>query len=254
MTRAPVKLGIAGITGRLGKCCKELAENDPNFILKGGISRHNAPEEGLFSDGLALAEQCDVILDVSHASLIEKNAEIFQKAGVAWVNGVTGLNARQQEILEEAARKIPVLQAANFSPALTLFFKAAKMLAKELPDYDAEIIETHHHHKTDAPSGTALVIGKAVADGRNIPFKKPETQLRHGKRPEGQIGFSAIRGGNITGEHELRLIGKEEEISLSHRAFDRRLFAAGALKAAFWIIRHHPSPGTLYGMEDMMSS
>ncbi|QCE33320.1 4-hydroxy-tetrahydrodipicolinate reductase [Acetobacteraceae bacterium] len=254
MVQAVLNLGIAGITGRLGKLCKTLAQEDSRFILKGGTSRHNDPKNGLYAEVADLAVQCDVILDVSHASLTKNHAKAFQAANVAWVNGVTGLNAEQQQILENTALKIPVLQAANFSPALTIFFKAAEMLAKELSDYDAEIIETHHNQKADAPSGTALTIGKAVAKGRKIIFKAPQNQLRHDIRPKGEIGFSSIRGGGVTGEHTLRFIGKAEEISLSHRAFNGNLFAAGALKAALWIGEKKPSPCRIYGMEDIVDT
>ncbi|QCE35161.1 4-hydroxy-tetrahydrodipicolinate reductase [Acetobacteraceae bacterium] len=254
MNNKPLNLGIAGIRGRLGSLCKTLAIASPDFSLKGGTSRENDPGKGLFSDPLILAQQCDVIIDVSHASLTQAHAEAFTKANVAWVNGVTGLNSEQQALLGQTALKIPVLQASNFSPALTLFFKAAEMLAKELPDYDAEIIETHHNQKADAPSGTALSIGRAVAKGRNIAFSSPQQQLRNKVRTKGEIGFSSIRGGRVVGEHELRFLGEMEEITLSHRSFDRKLFASGALKAAYWLGQRRPSPNRIYDMEDLIES
>ncbi|MDF7673747.1 4-hydroxy-tetrahydrodipicolinate reductase [Acetobacteraceae bacterium ESL0709] len=240
------KIGIAGISGRLGSLCAAEAA----AYLVGGLSRRADLAHSIFTDPARLASQCDVIIDVSHASQIVPHAEAFSEAGCAWVLGTTGLTAEDQQAVEKAAEKIPVLQAANFSPALTMLLDLARQLAAALPDYDAEILETHHRQKLDAPSGTALAIGRAVAEGRNVNFEDVKRLDQNGKRPDGAIGFASLRGGQVIGEHELRFLAKDEEIILSHRALDRRVFARGAVQAALWLANNKPSG--LYSMSDVV--
>lgn len=246
------RIGIAGITGRLGALCAE--EAGP--LLAGGLSRHPDPArlpEGqlLVSDPLELARACDVIIDVSHASLVPAHARAFSEAGCAWVLGTTGLTPEARKDVEAAATRIPVLQAANFSPALTMLLDLARQLGAALPDYDAEILDIHHRQKLDAPSGTALAIGRAVAEGRGEDFERVKRLDQNGMRPDGAIGFAALRGGQVIGEHDLKFLAADEEITLSHRALDRRVFARGAVKAALWLARGR-APG-LYGMRDVMN-
>lgn len=244
-TESP-KIGIAGISGRLGSLCAEEAATH----LVGGLSRHADPSHSIFSDPKELARRCNVIIDVSHASRVIPHARAFAEAGCAWVLGVTGLNMEDQKAVDEAAKKIPVLQAANFSPALTMLLDLASQLAAALPDYDAEILETHHRQKLDAPSGTALAIGRAVAKGRKVNFEDVKRLDQNGKRPDGAIGFASLRGGQVIGEHDLRFLTSDEEITLSHRALDRRVFARGAVKAAIWLADHKPSGH--YTMSDVV--
>ncbi|MXV44993.1 4-hydroxy-tetrahydrodipicolinate reductase [Saccharibacter sp. 17.LH.SD] len=240
------RIGIAGITGRLGSLCAEEAGS----LLVGGLSRKADPSRHIVSRAEELAKQCDVIIDVSHASLIPTHAHAFAAAGCAWVIGTTGLNEEARKAIENASQHIAVLQAANFSPALTMLLSLARELGASLPDYDAEILEVHHRQKLDAPSGTALAIGRAVAEGRHVDFESVARANQNGKRPDGAIGFASLRGGQVIGEHDLHFFTQDEEITLSHRALDRRVFARGALKAAHWLAQNK-SPA-LYTMEDVL--
>ncbi|MFT8768196.1 MAG: 4-hydroxy-tetrahydrodipicolinate reductase [Gluconobacter cerinus] len=244
MTTSP-RIGIAGITGRLGALCAEEAGDS----LAGGLSRHADAARSITTNPAELATRCDVIIDVSHASTAATHAEAFTAAKCPWVLGTTGLDATAQAAVSEAAKHIPVLQAANFSPALTLFLELAKQLGAGLPGYDAEIVEIHHRQKVDAPSGTALAIGRAVAEGRNVAFEDVARLDQNGARPDSAIGFASLRGGQIIGEHDLLFMAADEQITLSHRALDRRVFARGALMAARWLA--HQPPG-LYGMADVL--
>jgi 4-hydroxy-tetrahydrodipicolinate reductase len=144
-----------------------------------------------------------------------------------------------------------VVQAANFSPGVNLVLALAARLGAALPaaEFDAEIVEMHHRHKVDAPSGTALVIGRALAAGRGVVLDDVRIAAREGARPAGGIGFASLRGGAIVGEHSLVLTAADEQIVLTHRAFDRRSFARGAVRAALWSAGKPPG---LYGMTDVL--
>ncbi|MCK8637743.1 MULTISPECIES: 4-hydroxy-tetrahydrodipicolinate reductase [Acetobacteraceae] len=249
MSNTSPSIGIAGITGRLGHLCAEEA----GALLAGGLSRTADPARNIVSSASELASRCDVIIDVSHASLVPAHAKAFAAAGCAWVLGTTGLDGAAQQAVHEAAGQVAVLQAANFSPALTMLLSLARQLGAALPDYDAEILEVHHRQKLDAPSGTALAIGRAVAAGRDDDFEAVRRLDQNGKRPDGAIGFASLRGGQVVGEHDLRFFAADEEISLSHRALDRRVFARGALKAALWLADPRRTPG-LYGMQDVLNT
>lgn len=244
MTISP-RIGIAGITGRLGSLCAEEAGTS----LAGGLSRHADASRNITSDPTAFAKNCDVVIDVSHASTVQTHATAFAEAKCPWVLGTTGLGVDDQTAVDKAAKLIPVLQAANFSPALTLFLELAKQLGAGLPGYDAEIVEVHHRQKVDAPSGTALAIGRAVAEGRNVALEDVMRLDQNGTRPDGAIGFASLRGGQIVGEHDLMFMAADEQITLSHRALDRRVFARGAIMAARWLAQQPPG---LYSMADVL--
>lgn len=244
-----ISLGIAGITGRLGALCADEARSASDITLTGGLARVADPGRAIVTDPGVLAAGCDVLLDVSSADAVEAVAEAAMKAGCALVTGTTGLGPAQEAALRRASGVIPVVRAANFSPALNLMLLAAKMLAGRLPDFDAEIVETHHRQKRDAPSGTALAIGEAVATGRGMRLADVMQVDRNRVRAEGEIGFASLRAGQIVGEHQLSFTDAFEQITLGHRAFDRRLFARGALLAVRWAAGR--SPG-FYGMEDVV--
>jgi len=159
-----------------------------------------------------------------------------------------------QDSVRHAATRVPVVQAANFSPGVNLVLALAERLARALPaaDYDAEILEMHHRQKVDAPSGTALALGRAVAAGRDQSFDSASILARQGHtgpRPPGAIGFAALRGGQVVGEHTLIFAAGAEHIALTHRAFDRRAYATGAVRAALWL---HGRPPGLYSMMDVL--
>jgi 4-hydroxy-tetrahydrodipicolinate reductase len=236
------RIGIAGIAGRMGRLLSEEVRL-AGAELAGGIDRQADPpglQEKLFPDVGALAASCDVVLDFTHASTARTHAAALSRSGVAWVLGTSGLSAEDDAAVAEAARRIPVVYSANFAPGVNLVLALAERMAAALPAdrYDAEIVEMHHRQKVDAPSGTALALGRAVAKGRGAELAGLIESGRDGHtgpRKPGAIGFAALRGGQVVGEHTLLFAGATEHIALIHRAFDRRAFATGAVRAALWV-------------------
>ncbi|MBS0960871.1 MULTISPECIES: 4-hydroxy-tetrahydrodipicolinate reductase [Acetobacter] len=259
MTVPSLKIGIAGISGRVGRLLAEEVIG-AGFILAGGSARHPSSVKGLlanvplFADFSALADASDVVIDFTHADTSARHAEILADYGKALVLGTTGLSPEQEAAVKAAAKKIAVVHAANFSPGVTLVRRLARMMGQALPaeSYDVEIVEMHHRQKVDAPSGTALAIGESVADGRGVSLADVKDSGRDGHtgaRKTGDIGFAALRGGQIVGEHEVLFTSADEQIRLSHRAFDRRIFATGAVRAADWV---RNQPAGYFGMEDVL--
>ena len=244
------RIGIAGISGRMGHL---LAEEVPaaGAVLTGGISRGQTSG---FPDLAALASACDVVIDFTHAATAQATAAAMATAGKAWILGTSGLSAADEAAVEAAAARIPVVYAANFSAGVNLVLALAERMAAALPaeTYDAEIIEMHHRQKVDAPSGTAIGLGRAVARGRGVRLDDVLDSGRHGHtgpRKTGAIGFAALRGGQVVGEHSLIFAAASEHIILTHRAFDRRTFASGAVRAAVWAASRPPG---LYSMMDVL--
>jgi 4-hydroxy-tetrahydrodipicolinate reductase len=242
-----LRIGIAGITGRMGKL---LAEEIPaaGGIVSGGI--------GLGVDGniATLAKNSDLVIDFTDAALVQGHAAALAAAGIPWVLGTTGLSAADEAAIAAAAQQIPVIAAPNYSSGVNLVLALAEKLGAALPAaaYDAEIVEMHHRQKVDAPSGTALGLGRAVAAGRGVDLKDVMVSGRDGHtgaRKDGEIGFAALRGGQIVGSHSLTFTAGSEQIGLTHHAFDRRAFATGAVRAALWL--HGRQPG-LYTMRDVL--
>ncbi|HUZ64884.1 MAG TPA: 4-hydroxy-tetrahydrodipicolinate reductase [Acetobacteraceae bacterium] len=250
------RIGIAGICGRMGRVLAEEVAA-AGAALVGGTDRPGAePPAGVafFADAAALAAAVEVVIDFTHASAVIPHAAALEAAGCAWVLGTTGLAAADDAAVVAAARRIAVVQAPNFSPGVNLVLALAERMGAALPAdaYDAEILEMHHRQKVDAPSGTALGLGRAVAAGRGVALDEVMESGRHGHtgaRKPGAIGFAALRGGQVVGEHTLIFAAATEQIALTHRAFDRRAFATGAVRAALWV-RGRP-PG-LYGMQDVL--
>lgn len=246
--------GIAGISGRMGRMLIEeiAAAGAP---LAGGIDRAGGVGDAtLFADMSGLAEASEVVIDFTHASCVRSHARLLSRAATPWILGTSGLSAEDDAEVLAAASKIAVVHAPNFSPGVNLVLALAERMGATLPAavYDAEILEMHHRQKVDAPSGTALGIGRAVAKGRGVALEDVIDSGRHGQtgaRETGKIGFAALRGGQVVGEHTLLFASADEHISLTHRAFDRRAFAAGAVRAARWV-RGRP-PG-LYSMQDVL--
>ena len=249
------RIGIAGISGRMGQMLTEEVVA-AGATLVGGVDRPGADAKGakLFADIGALAAACDLVIDFTHASTVASHAETLAAAGVAWVLGTTGLSAADEAAIAEAATRIAVIAAPNYSPGVNLMFAIAERLGAALPaaSYDAEIVEMHHRQKVDAPSGTALGIGRAVAAGRSVALADVMVSGRHGEtgaRKDGEIGFAALRGGQIVGSHTVSFTAANEQISLTHHAFDRRTFAAGAVRAALWL---HGRPAGRYTMKEVL--
>jgi 4-hydroxy-tetrahydrodipicolinate reductase len=241
-----LNIGIAGITGRMGLLlAEEVAAS--GFTLTGGTSRTHP-------DLAPIAHAADVVIDFTGAALVAPHAAILADAGTAWVLGTSGLSATDDAILAEAAQRIPIVYAANFSPGVNLVLALAERMAAALPPdtYDAEIVEMHHRQKVDAPSGTAMGLGRAVAAGRGVALADVIESGRDGHtgpRKPGAIGFAALRGGQVVGEHTLLFAAADEHIALTHRSFNRRAYAKGALIAARWAAGRAPG---LYDMMDVL--
>lgn len=251
-----LRIGIAGLTGRMGQLLAEevLAAG---HTLSGGTSRSKGPAEDprLLPGFDALLAASDVVIDFTTASLLAGHAAAAQRAGKPLIVGTTGLCAQDDAALAEAATHIAIVYAANFSPAANVVFALAEKLGAALPgeQFDAEIVEMHHRQKIDAPSGTALAMGRALARGRGKTLEECGVESGRdghtGARKTGTIGFAALRGGQVVGEHTLILASASEHITLGHRSFDRRGYATGAVRAAAWAMDKAPG---LYGMPDVL--
>lgn len=238
-----MRIGVLGRTGRMGQL---LAEEivAARHVLANDVS----------VDVTALVAISDIVIDFTHASRVPSHAAALAAAGVPWVLGTSGLSVEDEAAVRAAARLVPVVYAANFSPGVTLLLALARQMGAALPAdaYDAEIVEMHHRQKVDAPSGTAIALGRAVAAGRHVRLEDvmiPARDGHTGPRPPNGIGFAALRGGQVVGEHTLLFAAGSEHIALSHRAFDRRVFATGAVQAAGWIGDRRAD---LYSMQDVL--
>ncbi len=248
-------IGIAGLSGRMGRLLAEevaVAGHD----LVGGTTQHAPAPDGIPVFSLpALAERCDVVIDFTHASAVQAHAAILAGAGTAWVLGTSGLSAEDDASVDRAAARIGIVYAANFGPGVNILLALARRLGAVLPaeQYDAEIVEMHHRQKVNSPSGTAIALGRAVAAGRGVSLERVMQSGRDGHtgaRPPGAIGFAALRGGQVVGEHTLLFAAAGEQIAVTHRAIDRRVFATGAVRAAAWLAGRPPGH---YDMADVMS-
>ncbi len=254
----PTRIGIAGITGRMGHLLAEEARAG-GAELTGGVGRAGSSRPApagatLFPDLAALAAASDVVIDFTNAATAQATAASLAVSGTAWVLGTSGLSEADEAAVADAAHRIPVVYASNFSAGVNLVLALAERMGAALPaeQYDAEIVEMHHRQKVDAPSGTAIGMGRAVAKGRGVALNDVIESGRHGHtgaRKTGAIGFAALRGGQVVGEHTLLFASGTEHIALTHRAFDRRVYATGAVRAALWLSGRKPG---LYSMMDVL--
>jgi len=253
-----LRIGITGIAGRMGRLlAEEVAAAGAS--LAGGTLRPGGITRGvpgpILPDAPALFAVSDVVIDFTHASAAALHAAVAAQAGKPLVLGTSGLSADGEAAVVAAAERVPVVYAANFAPGVNLFLAIAERMAAALPaeQYDAEILEMHHRQKVDAPSGTALALGRAVARGRGTTLEAAGTESGRdghvGARRTGAIGFAALRGGQVVGEHMLVFAGASEHIALTHRSFDRRVYATGAVRAALWL---HGRPPGLYDMKHVL--
>jgi len=250
-----IRIGIAGITGRMGHLLAEEV-SAAGAELSGGIGRPGSDKPApagalLVPDISRLAAASDCVVDFTNAATAQAYAAAMAGSGKAWVLGSSGLSDADEAAVAEAARRIPVVYASNFSAGVNLVLALAERMGAALPAdaYDAEIMEMHHRQKVDSPSGTAIGIGRAVAKGRGVALSDVMESGRHGHtgaRKTGAIGFAALRGGQVVGEHTLIFAAGTEQIALTHRAFDRRAFATGAVRAALWVTGKPP------GLDSMM--
>lgn len=238
------RIGIIGSKGRMGAALVD-AIGAAGAVHAGGVDKGD--------EVAALAAQCDVLVDFSAPAALEGNLDAAMGAGVPIVVGTTGLEERHHWLCDAAAERIAVLQTGNTSLGVTLLAHLVREAASRLgEDWDIEIVETHHRMKVDAPSGTALLLGQAAAEGRGIELAAHAARGRDGitgARKAGDIGFAALRGGSVAGDHTVHLLADDERIALSHLAENRRIFAKGAIRAAEWLIGKAPGR---YAMQEVL--
>lgn len=250
---------VCGADGRMGRTIIQLADADSDINVVGAVEIDSSPAIGTgkpiitkSSEIENIIKKGDIIVDFTVASNTIKNLEIAVKKGASIVIGTTGLNNEHKDMLQDASKKIPIVTSPNMSIGINILIDLVENLAKKMSGYDVEIVELHHNKKKDAPSGTAIRLGEAVAKGMGKDLKKDGVYGRHGTdalRTPGEIGIHAIRGGDIVGEHTIYFIGTGERIEISHKASSRENLASGALKAAKWLA---DKPAGLYDMRDVL--
>lgn len=265
---ANLKLLIAGAAGRMGRAIIREALSTPGVTLAGGFERagHEAlgrdlgPLAGLDSLGIVVEagpqsaiRQADALIDFTAPAASLAHARVAAEHGVPLILGTTGFSAGEDAEFAALAAKIAIVKSGNMSLGVNLLAELVREAARRLgPDYDIEIVDAHHRAKIDAPSGTALMLARAAADGRGVDLTTHSVRARDGavgERPAGAIGFAVVRGGGIIGDHDVLFAGGSETLTLSHHAIDRGLFAKGAVAAAKWAIAKPPG---LYAMADVL--
>ena len=233
-------IGIYGSAGRMGRAILDAIE---------AVGGTNAGGADAGDDPNPLAERADVLVDFSAPSALDAHLDAAQSAGTPIIIGTTGLSGQQQALIDRAAARIAVLQTGNTSLGVTLLSILVRDAAARLaPDWDIEIVDMHHRHKVDAPSGTALLLGEMAAAGRGASLGELRVDGRAGltgARCEGTIGLSSLRGGSVVGDHIVVFATEGERIELVHRADDRGIFARGAVKAALWLAEQGPGRYTM---------
>ncbi len=253
MADQPLAVAVAGVSGRMGQMLvRALAERD-DVVLAGATERPGHDWIGqdlgeamggsangitVFDDPLAVFSGMRAVLDFTAPDATVTHADIAAQARLVHVIGTTGLEAQHLTRLSAAARHATIIRAGNMSLGVNLLTVLTRQVAAALDeDFDIEIVEMHHRHKVDAPSGTALMLGQAAADGRGVTLDDVSDRARDGQtgaRKRGDIGFAALRGGDVVGEHDAIFAGAGERVVLRHIATDRMIFARGAVKAALW--------------------
>lgn len=238
-------VGISGARGRMGRAVSQVLDARSDVVVASRFDRGESPA----------LEACDVIIDFStpEASL-ELAKACAQRGGPALVIGSTGFSPEQEAELQAAGAKVAIVKSGNFSLGVNMLIGLVSSASQRLnaKDWDIEVTEAHHRRKVDSPSGTALMLGEAAADGRRVNLSEVRSAPYDGvqePRQEGTIGFSVIRGGGIIGEHSVMFASDDEVLTLSHSAIDRSLFAKGAVAAAAWVRTRQPG---LYDMQDVL--
>lgn len=263
-----MKIAIVGCAGRMGRMLLSEVVATDGCTLAGGSSLPGSAEIGTdlglligpsalnitVSDSPdALFAEADAVIDFTAPDATAHHATLAARHNTALVVGTTGLSADHQAKLQDAARTVPVVFAPNMSVGVNLLFALTQKVAATLGvEYDIEILEMHHRHKVDAPSGTALGLGRAAAAGRGVDLDSVKDVVRDGHtgaRKEGAIGFATLRGGDVVGDHTVVFAGEGERIELTHKASSRAIFARGAVRAAQWC---DGRPAGLYSMLDVL--
>lgn len=267
-TEQTIKVGVIGAGGRMGRMLIEAVQNNPKTILNAAIERQGSSLVGadagevaaigrlevqIVDELEAVINDIDVLIDFSLPDATEKNMQVCAEHNVAMVIGTTGFNEAQEQVLAKASEKIAIVYAGNYSTGVNLSLKLLGMAAKAFGnEADVEIIEAHHKHKIDAPSGTAYMMAEAVAEARGQNLKDVAIYGREGQtgeRESGTIGIHAVRGGEIVGDHTVMFIADGEVVEITHRARERMTFAAGAVRAATWVTEQAIGQ---YDMQDVL--
>lgn len=262
-----MRIGIAGAGGRMGRLVIHVVASREDATLAGGTVRPGGRVgadlgllAGIGARNVSATDQpeavfraADAVIDFTNPAALATHLELAARHRTALVIGTSGLSLDQERAIAETARAVPVVYAANFSAGVALLLALVRRAAETLgPEYDIEIVEMHHRQKIDAPSGTAIAMGRAAAAGRGVTLEEHMDSGRHGhtgKRRDGAIGFAALRGGQVVGEHTAIFAAATEHLTIGHRSFDRRVYAEGAVRAALWL---RAKPPGLYGMEDVL--
>lgn len=246
---------VAGAAGRMGRAILEEAQAQ-GVAIAGALEREGRAPAGAAIAGVALSDRPGalagkgVLIDFTTPSATLSTARLWAGSGAPLVIGTTGFSPGEEAEIKALSARAAIVKSGNFSPGVNLLAALAKKAAAALgPDYDIEIVEAHHRAKVDAPSGTALMLARASAEGRGVPLEGSLITDRAGAREAGKIGVAVIRGGGVIGDHDVMFAGASEIVTLSHRAIDRGLFAKGAIAAARWVA--DKSPG-LYSMADVL--
>lgn len=254
-----IRIAILGAAGRMGRTLIEQVTAAEGCALSGGTEGPGHPDIGrdlgalcglgdiglpLTDDPLVLVTQSDAVIDFTVPAATVTHAGLAAQGRIVHVIGTTGTTADDDQKINAAARHATIIRAGNFSLGVNLVAALTRRVAKTLDeDFDIEIVEMHHRHKVDAPSGTALMFGEAAAEGRNVDLNEVSDRGRDGQtgaRKRGDIGFAALRGGSVVGDHSVVFAGDMERVVLSHIAEDRAIFAKGAVAAAKWGVGKGP--------------
>ena len=263
-----MRIIVAGAAGRMGREIISAAADQPDMTITGGLLRPgtlasinewqavaglSVPGAVLDRDSSALLAGTDAVIDFSTPAGTTAAAAACAEAGVPFVSGTTGLTPADLACLQQAARRIPIFYARNMSLGIATLLSLLPAIAATLEGFDIEIVETHHRHKADAPSGTALALAEAVAGGLDTSLDQVASYGRQGIAPRraGEIGMHAVRAGGNPGEHQIIFASEGEEVRLSHRSFSRRAYALGALRAARFVVGRDPG---FYGLDDLLRS
>jgi 4-hydroxy-tetrahydrodipicolinate reductase len=263
-----MKIAVLGAGGRMGQALARVLADTPGCALAGGIEAKGSPYvgrdigevAGLEPIGIAITDAplpvfaaVDGVLDFTTPASTLEFVALSAQARLVHVIGTTGLSAADEAKIEAAARHATIVKAGNMSLGVNLLAALTARVAAALgAEFDIEILEMHHKHKRDAPSGTSLMLGRAAAEARDVSLKDRAVWTRDGDtgpRRDGDIGFAALRGGDVVGEHRVIFAGPGERIELAHIATDRGIFARGAVKAALWARGREPG---LYSMQDVL--
>jgi 4-hydroxy-tetrahydrodipicolinate reductase len=263
-----LRIAIAGAGGRMGAANIRAIAAADDLLLHAAFDRPDSSAIGrdagdfagagtlgvaISSDAEAALEGADAIIDFTAPAVSVMLAELAAPRGLIHIVGTTGCSKDEDWAIQKAASAgARIVKSGNFSLGVNLLAGLVRQVARALPDYDVEVLEMHHNRKVDAPSGTALMLGQAAAEGRDVDFDANAVRVRDGHtgaRIAGTIGFASLRGGSVVGEHTVLFVGETERIEIVHRATDRGMFAAGAVRAALWA---KDQPPGFYDMADVL--